>query len=146
MILRLKTLSARYYGQVYTSWTSKHTCSWRDKLIVSQSHFSSVVEHIDIKKNKSKSTKDFECFFLQLWLSRFSSIILGDKFVVIAPCRVQYGEYFPSFSYFPTYFTSLKSENICQYCRRSCTITTLKSDVSRVILLTNVQRLLNIIE
>ena len=57
MILRLKTLSARYYGQVYTSWTSKHTCSWRDKLIVSQSHFSSVVEHIDIKKKQIKIDK-----------------------------------------------------------------------------------------
>ena len=27
--------------------------------------------------------------------------------VVIARCRVQYGKYFPSFSYFATYFTSL---------------------------------------
>ena len=27
--------------------------------------------------------------------------------VVIARCRVQYGKYFPSFSYFATYFTSV---------------------------------------
>ena len=32
--------------------------------------------------------------------------------VVIAQCRVQYGKYFPSFSYFATYFTSLQVSEI----------------------------------
>ena len=52
---------------------------------------------------------------------------------VIARCRVQYGKYFLIFC---SLFTSLyasewnnskiwKKENICQYCTRQCTITTL---------------------
>ena len=32
--------------------------------------------------------------------------------VVIARCRMQYGKYFPSFSYFATYFTSLYANGI----------------------------------
>ena len=37
-------------------------------------------------------------------------------FIVIARCRLQYGKYFPSFSYFGTYFKSLKaSEIIAKY-------------------------------
>ena len=42
-------------------------------------------------------------------LSNFRTIKCCFKLylVVIARCRVQYGKYFPSFSYFGTYFTSL---------------------------------------
>ena len=52
--------------------------------------------------------------------------------VVIARCRVQYGKYFPSFSYFATYFTSLQVSEITAkyekrgkyfpYCTRDCAI------------------------
>ena len=34
------------------------------------------------------------------------------RVVVIARCRVQYGKYFPSFTYFATYFTSLQGSEI----------------------------------
>ena len=44
----------------------------------------------------------------------------------IAPCRVQYGKYFPSFSYFATYLKIAKFE---------------KSNRSGVILLTNCREL-----
>ena len=42
---------------------------------------------------------------------------------------MQYGKYFPSFSYFATYFATSQNmrneENICQYCTRYRAITTL---------------------
>ena len=53
---------------------------------------------------------------------------------VIVRCRVQYGKYFSSFSYFATYYAFRRvkeqqymrnEENICQYCTRQRVITTL---------------------
>ena len=79
--------------------------------------------------------------------------------VVIVWCRVQYGKYFPSFSYFVTYFTSLwASEIIAKYEKRGKYLPILheatcdnyfivkcllKSNKARVILL--IKFLLNII-
>ena len=48
--------------------------------------------------------------------------------LVIVRCRVQYGKYFPSFSYFATYFTTLL-KNVCQYCTRQRAIITLSLNV-----------------
>ena len=45
--------------------------------------------------------------------------IIKKYVVVIARCRVQYGKYFPHFSYFATYFTSLYvSEITAKYEKR----------------------------
>ena len=40
-------------------------------------------------------------------LDEFNTANINLYVIVIARCRVQDGEYFPSFSYFATYFTSL---------------------------------------
>ena len=43
----------------------------------------------------------------------------NTKYVrVIAWCRVQYGKYFPSFSYFATYLTSLSASEIIKNCKK----------------------------
>ena len=87
------------------------------------------------------------CIYLFIYLSIYLYV------VVIARCRVQYRKYFPSSSYFATYFTSIYvSEIIVKYEKRVKYLPILheatfdnylivkcllKLNVSRVILLTN---------
>ena len=89
----------------------------------------------------------------KLWGIIYIYIYIYVVVVVIAWCRVQYGKYFASFSYFATYFTSLwASEIVAKYEKRGKYLSIwheatcdnyliikclLKSNVSRVMLLTN---------